>query len=418
MLNLNTILGEKTTIKEIKRLNGGTRIHIKDGKISFNNYWNPEIPGRVDIKEFVNKNNELLEESLKLTGSMDNPKVILLSGGEDGRRIGVSAKKIGLPVSFATQECGFLQGFDDNIIIAERVSEYLNIPHIKSELPSAKSSFKDRLIRDYWLGCETHYHDWIIPLLRILPASSLIYDGIAGDVTINGHWARLFPERYLNNDIDQVARMFCGGENTFHLNPEKLDSSLFERIRDQLLKYPDCPARVDYFYLMNRARRTISLMDQLFNLMGHKVCCPFLYYPLFMQSLSLDPKYKLEVLYQRLCMAEIDPGISAIPSTRDRLDDGYIIDKSQDVEGKSKLIIENIKIRSDISDIFPSLRARIWAFKTAKILHLKKMTSRLMWRITPVSRMSAFLDWLEDSNSPEFPIGVEEPGFLKKNLIS
>ena len=111
MLNLNTVLGDKTTIKEIKRLNYGTRIQISNGIISFVEYWKPAIPEMADKDNFVKHNNELLFEALEFTRKVQNPKIVLLSGGEDGRRIGVSASKIGLPISFATQETGFLGGY-------------------------------------------------------------------------------------------------------------------------------------------------------------------------------------------------------------------------------------------------------------------------------------------------------------------
>jgi len=417
MLNLDTILGEKTTIKEIKRLNPGTIIHIDKGKVEFREFWSPEVPSQIDKGNFIRCNNELLAEALELTRHITNPRIVLLSGGEDGRRIGVSAHAIGLPISFAMQETGFLQGFDENKIIVDKVSKYLNYPLICIGLPSAELSMNDMHIRNYWLGFETHFHDWIIPLIKNLPASSLIYDGIAGDVIINGHWARLFPERYKNKNIDQVARLFCGKESTFQIDKNNLNSSLFERVRNQLLRYPDCPARVDYFYLMNRARRTISLMAQLYNLMGHKTCYPFLYYPLFMHSLSLNPKKKIKVLYQRACIEGLNSGISEIPTTRDVLSDEYLIDRSKEGKERELLLTRKVALRSEVKKIFPHLRTHFLAHDLASLFGITKITYRMNWRTIPLSRMSMFFDWLEDSNQPGFPVSAEEPSFLKERFI-
>jgi len=417
MLNLETVLGDKTTIKEIKRLNSGIKIHIYEENVEFREFWSPEVPLQIDKSKFIRCNNELLAEALELTRHITNPRIVLLSGGEDGRRIGVSAHAIRLPISFATQEGGLEKGFDDDSIIADKVSKYLNYPQICIELSNAKSYMNDMHTRNYWLGFETHFHEWIIPLIRNLPVNSLIYDGIAGDVTINGHWARLFPERYKNKNIDQVARLFCGKKSTFQIDESNLNSSLFERVRNQLLKYPDCATRVDYFYLMNRARRSISLMAQLYSLMGHKTCYPFLYYPLFMHSLSLSTEAKLDILYQRACMEFLNPGISKIPTTRDLLSDEYLIDKSRAVKEKKLLTIEHFKLKPNIKHLFPHLRIRFLAYDIASLFGITKVTSRMNWRIPSLIRMSNYFDWLEDSNQPDFPIRPDESVFLKERFI-
>jgi len=418
MLNLETVLGEKTTIKEIKRLNYGTRIQISDGKISFIEYWSPAIPEMVDKDNFVKHNNELLFEALEFTRKIQNPKIVLLSGGEDGRRIGVSANKMGLPISFATQETGFLGGYDTDSVIAQKVSEFLKIPIAFSKLPSSANFVNDMFFKNYWLGFETHFHDWIIPLLKNLPTSSLIYDGIAGDVIVNGHWARLFPERYFNDNVDQVAKMFCGESRNFQIDSKKLNSTLFERVRLELNKYPDGPVKIDHFYLTNRARRTISLMAQLFSLMNHKTCCPFLYYPLFMHSLSLDPEDKIDVLYQRSCMTQIHPAITTVPSTRDSLGEEYLINRSNKARNRELLLSMNIRLHSEVKRSFPKLGPYFVAYEIAQKFKVYRILLRMNWRMIPLSRMSEYFDWLGDSNQPSFPIHAEEPEFLKGKFIN
>ena len=55
ILNIGDILGNKTTIKEIKRLNPGMRIHINEGKVSYKTFWDAEIPEQFDINTYVKK---------------------------------------------------------------------------------------------------------------------------------------------------------------------------------------------------------------------------------------------------------------------------------------------------------------------------------------------------------------------------
>jgi len=422
ILNLGEILGEKTTIKEIKRLNPGARIHIKNDKILFQKFWSPEIPVQVDKKYYIKRNNELLIEALELTNNMQKPKIVLLSGGEDSRRIAVTAHAIKLPITCATQEAIHMGGIDDDTVIAEIVSKHLHIQLIRAELPSSEMAYYNAHIRDYWLGFESSQHEWIIPLLRRIPKCSLIYDGIAGDVTINAGRFRPYGypalvDLYKDRDIDRITRTICGEKSSFQMDQTKLGSSCFERVREQLLQYPSCSHRVNYYFLMNHTRRNIGLQAQLYNLMGHKICYPFLYYRLFMQSLSLDPKSQLRVLYQQECMKDLNPGIVKIPSTKGDVGNEYTINHAKEAKEKELLFSKKIMLRQDVKKLFPHLRTRIIAYKLASLFGVRKITSRMNWRTIPLSRMSMFFDWLEDSNQPGFPVSAEEPSFLKERFI-
>ena len=423
ILNIGDVIGDKTTIREIRRLDPGTRVHLKDETTSFRTYWNFEIPEQAEAGDYIRRNNELLAEALALTRHSPGPKIVLLSGGEDSRRIAVSAKAISLPITFATQDSLTTAGVDKNSIIAERVSKYLEIALHRQKLPDREIGYNDELIRDYWLGFETNQHDWILPLLRNLPRGALLYDGIAGDITINASIFR--PKRYpalldfcQDKDLDQMTRIIFGMHRAFPIDGTKTASSLFERMREQLRIYPACPRRATYFWLMNHTRRNIGLQAQLYNLMGLKTCFPFLYYPLLMQSISLDPKSQVKLLYQRACMERLNPGIVAIPSTRSTLGKEFLIDFSDHNKRRELLAAKMVALRPEIKRLFPALRLRLGAFEAASILRIRPITSRLSWMAGPLSRMSTYLDWLDDADMPGIPIDAEDPPFLKKRFLS
>jgi len=426
ILNIRDIIGEKTTIKEIKRLNAGTRIHIKNATILFNTFWSPEIPVQTERKKYAYINNELLAEALELTRDTPSKKIVLLSGGEDSRRIGVSAHAIKFPITFATQEGIHFGNFDEELIIAKMVSERLKIHLIKGSLPSSKYSYNNMLVRDYWLGFETIQHEWIIPLIKNLPKDSLIYDGIAGDVTINAGCLRLYSswmDWYRDKDIDRIVEALCAGknkfqDNMFQIDRTKLNSSLYDRVREELLSFPDCPQRLNYFVLMNHTRRNTALQAQIYNFQGYKTCCPFLYYPLFIQSLSIDPKYQLDMMGHQACMKILNPEIAKIPSTtRGNLNKKYHIDRSKEGKERELLLAKKVALRPEVKKIFPHLRTHFLAYDLASLFRITKITSRMNWRTIPLSRMSMFFDWLEDSNQPGFPVSAEEPSFLKERFI-
>ena len=64
ILNFGDIIGDKTVLKEIKRLLAGVRIRIADDRVHFETVWMPEYPDFVDRDKYVARNNELLLESL------------------------------------------------------------------------------------------------------------------------------------------------------------------------------------------------------------------------------------------------------------------------------------------------------------------------------------------------------------------
>jgi len=422
LLNIGDIIGDKTTVREIRRLSPGSRMRLKNGAVSFESFWSPEMPEEANAAGYIRRNNELLAEALELTRGAPGSKIVLLSGGEDSRRIAVSAKAINLPVTFATQESLAGAKGDKNIITAGRVARYLDVPLHTQHLPSPETNYNDEGIRDYWLGFETDQHEWILPLLRSIPPGSLLYDGIAGDLAINAsifrsHRYPTLLHLYEDKDLDRIAETLCGAGPRFPIERSKLGSSLHERVREQLRAYPANSRRVAYFLLMNHARRNIGLQAQLYNLMGNRTCFPFLYYPLLMQSLSLDPKAQLEMRYQRACMEAVNPGIVGIPSTRDPLTDDILIDHAGEIGKREALAARRASLRPEIADLFPAFRLRLAAFEAASTLRIRPVTSRLAWMAASLSRMSDCLDWLEDSEIPEIPVRAEGASFLKRRLL-
>lgn len=418
LLNLSTILGDKTTVKEISRLGYGYRIHISRDKINFKRFWSPEIPEQCGSERFIERNNDLLIEALEKTRSYPNSKIVLMSGGEDSRRLGITANSINLPVTFATQEVGLSFGADENVAIAQEVAKCLSVPFIRVPLPDKEEYYNNWLKRDFWCGFETHYHNWSFPLARNIPTNSLIYDGMAGDVAINGHWARIYPNRYRGNDIDKIAQNITRENYVFKFDKSRVDISLFERVREQLQLLPDCPARMDYFCLLNRARRNISISAQIYSLEGHKTCYPFLYYPLFMQSLSLNPIEKTKIYYQRECMKKLNSKAAAIPTTRDNLTSEYLIDRVAQHKEMQEFFSRNCNINPVVARLFPELRRRIRISKLLSWTRIYAFDRRSQWLLMPLYRLSNFLEWIDDNNAPEFPINIDQPGYLVDRTVS
>lgn len=396
IFNLGEILGNKTTIKEIKRLEPGVKIVIHRGKIDFVKYWDFELPDYESPDLYIENNNELLSDALEFTRSCDLDKVILLSGGEDSRRLAVAAHSIGLPASFATQEAVHKGDLDNDVLLAEEIAKNLGRSIIRSKLPTSEEYFTHGRLRDQIFGYESAQHQWLMPLLEKTKPVSLIYDGIVGDITVNGHYYRLFP--HLAHKFDKTAflKKFCPEKLPFVFKRHLLTSSLTERIRAELEKLPDDPRSLALFFIFNHTRRSISLQSVLYSYYGHKTVYPFLYYPLFMQSLSLHPEHHLSNLYHRMCGEKLNKNIFQIPSTRGALDQKYIIPLQKERLARDAYYLRNAtRISNQVFDCFESVgMVDKFAFKALPKFLLPFLRPR-KWLFQPLSRMTDFHQWLD-----------------------
>ena len=372
-------------------------------------------------QDYAQKNNELLMEALELTRAAPGEKIMLMSGGQDSRRLGVTADHIDLPITIASQETVNYAGVDADVVIARRVAEYLNRPFLSEPLLPTEGFYNDSILRDYWLGFESNQHEWILPLVRNLPSNSLLYDGITGDVTIQCGWfLEVYPElldKWRDKDIDEAAERICRGRMVFPIEKSKLQSSLFERVRESIKQYPECPHRLNYFWMLNRARRNTALQAQLYSLHGHRICFPFLYYPLFLQCMSLHPGTLLEKRYQSVCMALLNPGAVDLPTTRGKLGPGDVIERSRERRERDILFAKRSFLRDDVLAVMPDTAPRLRLFKVTRALGIGPIAQRLKWIAWPAARMSMFMDFLEDAEKPAFPVKETQPAFFKGRLI-
>lgn len=399
LLVLGEVIGDKSIVKEIERLPSGTRISIDNQKIRFVRFWSPELPDLVDDRTFIRQNNALLEEAIGLTANQDRPKVVLLSGGEDSRRIALAAKRIGLDVSFRTQQASHQGGNDIDTAIAREVGEALGQDVSVESLPSCKQYVADWQTRDSLLGFECTAHEWLLPMVRSISPKSIIYDGIVGGVSINGHFLKAYPQSLEGyKDPGFLARLICGEPPHPWLNElhSRTSGSLFERVESMLSGYPASPHRLNWFYILNHTRRKIALASQLFAQRGHWTCYPYMYYPLLLQSMSADPRQQRDRFFQRECMVAISPEIAAIPTTRGEVPQKYLISMKSEDRTRQRELRQRLVISDEALDVFPTLRIRYRVLNRMRFPVGLTLLDRFGWFFEPVSRFSAFLEWLND----------------------
>jgi hypothetical protein len=403
LLVLGEVIGDKSTVKQVKRLSYGARIEIRGGKMTLATFWKPEMPEPpMDEGAYIRENNALLGEAFALTANNPKRKVVLLSGGEDSRRLAVGAVKQGLAVDFFTQASiyrgKYKVGVDRDVKLAAKVAEVLGRPHFIEAMPNEQQFLSNWKRRDNTLGYECIAHEWLLPLASRIEPRALIYDGIVGDIAMNGHYFKEFPQAVKNyHNVEALASMICGNESRVWLNElrRNTQSSLETRVQELLASYPESPHRLTYYFILNHTRRKISCVSQLFRQFGHSTCYPFLYYPLFMQSLRVDPNVMIDKFYQRECMAAQAAEVLSIPTTREStLSTDWLIPMGLKARKQADCLLLNLTINDNALAMFPKFRLRYRVLQATKGISSAPLR-KFGWFVPPISRFSSFLDWID-----------------------
>lgn len=410
IITLQYILGDKTPIKEIRRLRAGQKIVLKNRRVSFETVWEPGAPSFVGESGFTQRNNALLEEAMSLTKDAPGEKIMLLSGGDDSRRLASAGLKAGLSLQFASQSLANRDGFDHDTKIAENLASHFGLPIQVGAAAQPKDFFEDCLLRDVCLGFEAPLHEWIVPLLREQAKGALVYDGALGGVIVNGHAYRAYPSyQDCYEDMDAVARLITPEKYAFEAPPHLRDSTLFERVRAEFERLPKSPASISYFYMLTRTRRSVTAWHQLLYMNGLWPCVPFLYGPLFDHSLSLSPQLHMDKHFQHECLKQLDPVVAELPSTRRQVPRELTNDLRKLERARQKVFGSSFYIRDDVGDLFPHIKGRNWLYKFAT----KRGMKRTLWLGEPMFRLSLFMDWIEgNTESGLLSAAIEEVGDL------
>lgn len=397
LLVLGDVIGDKSVVQGAERLRYGTRILIENDKVKFVSFWKPEQPDLIDDATYIQKSNLLLNEAITFAAREERPKVVLLSGGEDSRRIALGAARAGLEVKFKTQRASHQGGFDIDTALAREVAKALERPFEAVPLPDPEQYVSDWHARNALLGFECIAHEWIMPLVRSIDTASIIFDGLHGGI-LNGHYFKEFPQSVDTYDADSLASMICaksGNPWIAHIT-DRTTCSLFERVRDILSRYPNSPNRINWFFTLHHSRRKIAFFAQLFAQHGHWICYPFTYYPLLIHSYSLDPKLERDRFFQRECIAAMAPEIAGIPTTRGAVPAEFLTEMASSDREQSRALRRTLRISEEALALFPMFRTRYRALNGLGFIAGGALLDRYGWFLEPVSRFSSFLDWLKE----------------------
>lgn len=384
-------IGDRTVVKEIKRLGAGQMLVLSPQGVRFETVWQPEDVGYSSSDLFVERNNALLVRAVERSLTTSAERVLPLTGGEDSRRLLSVLDYLGADFRLVTQIDFNGFGIDENTEVAQRVAAALDRSVDVGALPDADTYGRDVDHRYDLLEWESGLHNWAPPLLREVRSPSLIYDGIAGGVLVNGHFARINAAALDDyRDVDRLSSQLLP-EPALAIDDSLLEQSGFERIRDVMRTFPACPAALNYFFLTNRTRRSIGAWHRVMAVGGHTPVAPYLEREFFDYTVSIDPRaLSGETYYQKLCVAALSPQLGEIPSTRRPLPQEFQRDISVDarklarLEWQQKISVRTLR-RFHINPLTVAVRRL-----RGKGHHVLDFSRRL----------SKFMEWFEDDQTP------------------
>lgn len=117
--------------KNIRKLEAGSKLVLKDGNIKVGRYWDMEFPrqGRFDLKASEERLVELLRESVRKRLVSDVPLGVFLSGGIDSSSVVAMMAQVMEPKEIKTFSIGFKEKSFDESSDARLVAKYFGTDH-------------------------------------------------------------------------------------------------------------------------------------------------------------------------------------------------------------------------------------------------------------------------------------------------
>lgn len=409
ILNTGDIIGEKTPLLNVNRLRANEILRVLDRRVELTSISSVYTHDLAEFNmDFCIDNNELLSHALEKSALHKKQKIIPLSGGHDSRRLAITAKSLGFDFIAVTQSWVDKTGYDLDTAIAKVVAEKLDVPHQISSVCDESTRICNELTKDYWIGFESEYHAWALPMIKSIDKPSLIYDGIVADVTVNAHYMRELAAKGIDPLNKESLVKFICGRRLFEFKQGD-GSALEHRVQHELELHHGEGSPINLYMLSNHTRRNIGAWINLFKQAGHSIFLPYTDFNFFSHSMAACNQTKPIPFLQKECMRLLNSEVSEISSTRDTPVDDLI----------TKFTPQSLDCRADYPSfikIHPEVRAKLvldWMDKV--VLRLDSFGVRISakaWKVKRLKRLSLFLNWLDTQEGDLPAAALEQPDFL------
>ncbi len=328
--NYSYHLGNRTNFKKIKLLPPASCYIFEKELTTCVNYWRPEYSNRINISqinEAADTGYQLFRRSLYNRVGGSSSVLIPLSGGLDSRLIASTANDLGCKIQTAT----FGRRGTHEYKIAKKVCNALKIGGHK--LVSIQKEWLFKFRNTYSQLNECNYPDLSLTTqYGFAEEMGLEYDCFLNGI-FGGHLsfgspyfteAALLSQYSLQKTIDRLIHALGGNRYDLFLRncgTDRLNNIADAYRKKNVLKEWErtCDAsdviafRWDQFFLYNRIRRGMNLIDQ--NRFFYNDQFPFASYDLYDFYLSLAPDVSLNhLLYKKIYKKHL-PHLAKIPWT-------------------------------------------------------------------------------------------------------
>lgn len=381
LLAYGYLLSNKTLLQNVFALPNASILNFEKGKFSTCKYWNYDsvkINYELSENDVIRTGKRLFKQAIERQAHNLNEAVVLLSGGFDSRFICSSLKV------YTKVEVEAFTAFSTYLDrkLANRIARRLGIGNVSTPPLAATLWEKYYTKNSCVLDGMVSMHLWIWPLLEKLDERRVCFDGIAGDILLDGF---SLTRDNIKNSLDD-SKLALALYNQIRLNP------LYEVFSDEVRKKIECGLdsirkeiegiaknenRATIFFILNRTKNAISLCPN--NLILRRTHCyfPFLDNEFVEFCLSVPPKMKLgKKIYYRILKSAF-PEIMKIPSTNIATLRGRICRK-----------MKEIAIGTDYWIPKPSYIVRLLAHFLPESL-LRKGVRRALYYVSPQARLNA-----------------------------
>jgi asparagine synthase (glutamine-hydrolysing) len=328
-------LGTKTQYKNIKSLPNATILKYKDRKCTLSKYWDYDqikINNKRSEEETITQGVKILKSVfLRHTAGLKECSV-LLSGGYDSRCIASSIKHftdvdmhvytVAKSYSTPQKEMGDLDSK-----YSQQLCNKMNIKYLI--IGNHHNIYEEYFIKHITLlDGITSESLWIMPLFDEINESTVIFEGLLGDILLRDGWLAYpdiaDPRRPLNQYAENLHQLMIKEAEVYpesvceffddnikrHIYPNSLE------VQKELSDIPEIPYRVKIFHLRNPTRNIHSLISN--DVLSRKTdtIYPFCDNEFAEFAFSIPTKMKLRNIYFKI-LSRAFPDIMKIPSTND-----------------------------------------------------------------------------------------------------
>jgi asparagine synthetase B (glutamine-hydrolysing) len=287
-LHLGFFVGEDTPFRAIRALPASGRLLWRGGQISFPDPIPSSPPAaKLDRRDALHEYARLF----RLAIARREPRGLFgvpLSGGRDSRHILLELISQGHRPTFCITAKPFLPKSTDDVRIATKLVQALNVPHVVVDQPQWR--LPAEIAKNHQTSFCSDEHTWMMPVVAGLAGKvNEVYDGIGGDILSAGLFlVEPTLRAYREQCYHEVARSLLSrwfipeAEPTLRsilvpsLREEFSRESAEQRLIAELGKFSEWHNPLTAFYFFNRTRREISLYTFSMLMNSTNVLCPYL----------------------------------------------------------------------------------------------------------------------------------------------